>query len=447
MKLWPPAESVFRWGILILLGIPLLLSGALPEPTGDITVYEEVGEAILAGQVPYRDFLIEYPPGALPVFVLPALLSSGLGGGYQYFFAAEMVMLLVATLFLTAATSRCLNRPWLPPALVVTAGFLVLLWHRIPNSRYDAVVAFALAGAAWATAARRIVLAWAFLGFGTLAKLIPVIATAALYPFRQGRLRGTLVFVGILLAGFVPAFLASPAGFLHIFSYHANRGLHIESFAASILFELGWVEGIAARYGAVEVVGGLSEVVAAATLPVTLALLLITGAGIWREAHRGCLGPAQFPRYAAALLLAFIVGSKVLSPQYLIWLIPLVPLAFRGVWGVGVSALLLLACWFTNPVLEAFYYGGLPSAFPTPSQGNPSFMEMRDELDAGSVVDSQRFLSLVDEYSLFGVHPVSILLGRNILLLVLWLAMLLVPYRGETESPRITVWRRSRKDS
>jgi len=39
----------------------------------DTPVYERYGEAILDGQVPYRDFDLEYPPAALPAFVLPAL--------------------------------------------------------------------------------------------------------------------------------------------------------------------------------------------------------------------------------------------------------------------------------------------------------------------------------------------------------------------------------------
>ena len=39
----------------------------------DIPVYERYGWAMADGQVPFRDFRLEYPPGALPVFVLPAL--------------------------------------------------------------------------------------------------------------------------------------------------------------------------------------------------------------------------------------------------------------------------------------------------------------------------------------------------------------------------------------
>ena len=49
-----------------------LLSHAYPGDTG---VYAEYGRALVNdGRIPYRDFYVEYPPGAIPVFVLPALI-------------------------------------------------------------------------------------------------------------------------------------------------------------------------------------------------------------------------------------------------------------------------------------------------------------------------------------------------------------------------------------
>src|SRR5947207_10786789 len=39
----------------------------------DTPVYEKYGDAMADGKVPYRDFRVEYPPAALPAFVLPAL--------------------------------------------------------------------------------------------------------------------------------------------------------------------------------------------------------------------------------------------------------------------------------------------------------------------------------------------------------------------------------------
>ena len=52
-------------------------------------------------------------------------------------------------------------------------------------------------------------------------------------------------------------------------------------------------------------------------------------------------------RFAAAAVVAFVALGKVLSPQFLIWLIPLVPLVRR--WSVAllyVAALVLTQAWF-----------------------------------------------------------------------------------------------------
>src|SRR6266705_4392185 len=43
----------------------------------DTPVYQHYGNAIADGKMPYRDFSVEYPPGALPVFALPGLAEPG----------------------------------------------------------------------------------------------------------------------------------------------------------------------------------------------------------------------------------------------------------------------------------------------------------------------------------------------------------------------------------
>ena len=45
----------------------------------DTAEYQRYGEAMVNGHVPYRDFSVEYPPGALPAFVVPAVGSRASG--------------------------------------------------------------------------------------------------------------------------------------------------------------------------------------------------------------------------------------------------------------------------------------------------------------------------------------------------------------------------------
>ena len=43
------------------------------SPDGDVVELGRYGHAVIDGQVPYRDFSLEYPPGGLPLFALAAL--------------------------------------------------------------------------------------------------------------------------------------------------------------------------------------------------------------------------------------------------------------------------------------------------------------------------------------------------------------------------------------
>src|SRR5438132_1067040 len=56
----------------------------------DTPVYEHYGDAMAQGRVPYRDFSVEYPPGALPTFVLPALGHVGDEAGFRRSFETLM---------------------------------------------------------------------------------------------------------------------------------------------------------------------------------------------------------------------------------------------------------------------------------------------------------------------------------------------------------------------
>ena len=380
-------EASLYWLLLVRsAGLP----ADLREGSNDLAVYREAGEAILRGQIPYRDFFIEYPPGSLPAFVVPALFSAD-KSGYTTLFAWEMALVLVAALALMALAARRLwgLQAWAVPALTFVAAAILL--YPVAVTRYDAVIALTLAlGALGATlGGRYLTLAYASLGLGAAAKLVPALATVPLALARRGAARGYAIFFGILALFFAPALLLGGERFLDSFAYHADRGLQVESLAASILMKLGWVNGIAFEYGAFEVRGRGAELASSLGLPVTGFLLLITALVMYRQHRRGRLDAGRFPPYAAALILAFMLGSKVLSPQYMVWLLPLVPLGAGGLAGVGVSLVFLAACWTTTQVFPIHYDDLLNVRYPGP----------------------------------------DLLLARNLLLVLLWALLLFVPAR------------------
>jgi hypothetical protein len=76
-------------------------------------------------------------------------------------------------------------------------------------------------------------------------------------------------------------------------------------------------------------------------------LQIATLVALWIAFARGPATGDRLLRYSAAAVCAFIAFGKVLSPQFLIWLIPLVPLV-RGRRGCAATALLTVALVLTQ---------------------------------------------------------------------------------------------------
>ena len=91
-------------------------------------------------------------------------------------------------------------------------------------------------------------------------------------------------------------------------------------------------------------IGALSSIVA----------IVVIGT-LWVSFWRGPAEPERLARYAAACLCAFIAFGKVLSPQYLIWLVPVVPLV-RGRRGFAATAVLLAALVDTDIWFPTHYF-------------------------------------------------------------------------------------------
>jgi hypothetical protein len=350
----------------------LILSAGLPpdlrEGSNDLSLYRQAGESILRGEVPYRDFFIEYPPGSLPAFVPPALFSAS-QASYINLFSLEMALTLVVTLLLTALGARRLggSGTWILPA--ATFVLAALLLYPVAVTRYDAVVALTLGLAVFfaTLGGRYLPLAYASLGLGTAAKFVPLLAVLPLALTRRGVARGCGVFLAVVALFFVPFALLGGRGLLQSFAYQAERGLQVESLAASVLMFLHSAESIVFEHGAFEVRGEGAGLATSLTPILTLLLLAVTGFAMWWEFRRcGGLEVGAFPRHAAALILAFMLGSRVLSPQYLIWLLPLVPLSAGGLVGTIICVLFLAACFTTTLVFPIHYADLLSFRYPGP---------------------------------------------------------------------------------
>jgi Glycosyltransferase family 87 len=374
-----PAETSFALAatlvavVLFLVGWGVLHRGFFThDAIVDTPVYERYGSAIDSGQMPYRDFAVEYPPGALPVFALPALRGAH-GDVFRRRFELLMAFLGEVMVICVAVALVALGagRRWLLAALGFVALAAVALGP-VVLTRFDLWPAVLTAAALAALISGRLRLGHVALGAAVAAKLYPAVLvpiTIAYVWKREGR-REALVCGGLLLvvldAVFVPFIVLAPHGVWESFWNQGSRPLQIESLGAVLLLAghhvFGYSLTIDSSHGSQNLAGTGPDAFAVALSVLQLAALIAT----WILFARGPATRERMLLACAAALVAFVALGKVLSPQFLIWLIPVVPLVYgrRGLTAsvLLAAALLVTQLWFPYRYWDlALHFGALES--------------------------------------------------------------------------------------
>jgi hypothetical protein len=327
----------------------------------DTPVYQRYGNAIADGKVPYRDFAVEYPPGALPMFALPGLAEPGknqqVSAGFRRAFETLMWMCGAVALTAMAVVLRVLRRSDLNVwGALCFAAVAPLLLGSVILSRFDLWPAAICAAALAALVSNRLRLGHALLGLGITAKLFPVVFVplAVAYVWKRAGRREALIclalLAGVVGAIFLPFVVLSPGGVWDSLRVQLSRPLQVESLGASLLLVGHHVFGLDlagdTSHGSQNVAGSAAGMLAVATTVLQVGVL----GWIWASFARGRGDREALVRSTAAALCAFVALGKVLSPQFLIWLIPIVPLVRgrRGLWASALlaTALVLTQVWF-----------------------------------------------------------------------------------------------------
>jgi uncharacterized membrane protein len=279
-----------------------------------------------APPVRYHSFPHEYPPLALAVFSLPLLCP-------WWSYSTAFVILMAACLLL--ATAALLWRGHLEAAIGLPVYALLAGWS-FTLERYDLLVGLGVLASLWLAQRGRLAGATVALALATALKLLPVVLLPLLLIWckRQegGRWRLDLLalFAAIVLVCEAPALLLDPSALWSPLQYEFSRPLHIESLGGVLLWlssnaGLGTAPNLTGgpymvfSYNSLNVAGGTQAFWGA----VPLALGLAAAALVYRRAWRG---EDSLGRGYVLLLLAVIASGKVLSPQYLLWLLPAVAL-------------------------------------------------------------------------------------------------------------------------
>jgi hypothetical protein len=303
---------------------------------------------LVHGAFPVGDPMWQYPPGAGLVLLSPALLP-----GLTYFqgFVALTLLTDLAVLLSLTRTGLRTGRSLRGAALWI--GGLPLLLH-LPLARYDVqVTAFAVLSLLALTRSPRV--SGALAGLGALVKVWPALVLIGTPRGRDSRRAWvSAALAGGALLALLATLFRTPFDFLR---QQGGRGVQIESLGGTVLGfarRAGWPGRTRYQFGAREFVGPYVREVATVSLALTavaFGLLLL-----WRLRARHWTTATPCDAALAAVLL-FTVTSRVISPQYMVWLVGLaaVCLTSRHTTQRPVAWLILAATATSTVVYPALY--------------------------------------------------------------------------------------------
>lgn len=323
----------------------------------DVNNYEAWSHVLTAHHAFPSGDAWQYPPGAGLLMLVPRLAPAGYG---EAFVGLMLLVDLVGLVLLARLGRRCSNDTgvwvWLL-GMPLLGVFAVLRFDLVPT---------VIAIGALLVIHRRPQWFGALAGLGAAIKLWPVLLLFGEWD-RRRLLRGVLAALAAIALVFAVTTIAfgDSTGFL---SHTGDRGLQEEA-VATIPWQLEQIVSgepyhREIRFGAWEIVTPTAEAVAALLEWLTLAALAAAAAWWWRRAQAiraGCeqlADPAVSRDFVFTVVLLVVVTSRVLSTQYMVWLLGLAAVVLsagstrlrRPAW-IVVGATVLSMATFKSPQL------------------------------------------------------------------------------------------------
>jgi uncharacterized membrane protein len=341
-RIWPRARLTALAGTVAVLSVASLVgsglgfldkaacrAGAWNTAVGEFQAhcYTDIyplyyAEGLSDGKIPYVGHHVEYPVLIGAAMQAVAWLVRPISNPFirgREFFDLTVVLLALFALAGVLATGYLAGpgRRW--TALLVALSPAVILAAFI---NWDLIVMGLVAVSMAAWAARRLVLAGVLLGLGIATKFYPVVffGPLLLLCLRAGRMRAFWITTGSAAAAWLavnlPVMIVATTGWDTFYWLSDHR----PADWGSIWYFLEYLRWPLLGTGTVTTLNELS-----------LAVFCLACAGIAVLALAAPRRP-RLPQLFFLTLAAFLMTSKVWSPQYVIWLTPLVVLARPRLW-------------------------------------------------------------------------------------------------------------------
>jgi len=371
----------FRRHVLILAGLSIVMKLATIFLTTsifssfidlfDISYYLNFAAKIYTGQIPYVQFSIDYPQGALLSILLPLLLVIITGGlpalahgnpmGYVYFHQGLMCLFDLGTVTLVYLVGLRLydeKKAFLAGILYATAfsaAYFVL-------TKYDSYPTFFLLLAVALFVYGRETGAYLAGAWGFLAKWFPVLALPyfLILDWKKGIDRETVLknlgySVLLVIIVMLPFIILNPAGFIQTYLINAQFNTLAHGFIYYLDFILRTLTGATFF----------------ATISIYLAIVAELGLIYWFY-RRPATDDFTLCAFVFFAIFAFIMLNKISSPQYFLWMTPFFALFLAG--SAREIALFYIAqLWFflEFPVLYNVIYHNV-TGYLSPGTGFPT---------------------------------------------------------------------------
>jgi hypothetical protein len=352
----PRRDAVLALALLAAgWALTLWVSPWSDESVNDLFVYRSFAEPLLGGGLPYRDVAFEYPPLAVPAIALPGVFSTG-EEGFRWAFALWTLAGGAAVVLLCGAVARATGGN--PRRAMLAAALMPVVCGALVRTHFDLFPVALLLGGLLMLCRDRPRAGMTVLGLGAMTKLFPLVAVpvALVWLVARGRRHEawqSALACAVTIAVVAGAALAlSPDGAADAARYHLDRPVQIESSPAMVLLGLdaagaGDALSVSSHRSDGLLHDASAEVSALlAGLMVGLVVLLASRVGGTRR---------ELVLASLAATIAFALLGKVLSPQFVIWALPLGALAFA--WRRhALAAAVALAVVLTQLEFPAHYF-------------------------------------------------------------------------------------------
>jgi hypothetical protein len=369
----------FWQGTSALKSLPADQCKFITQPSADLAVVSQASLLDKMRQLGLPAGLIQFVAAQSPTQPLHALpneypalaiipFSLGLVAPaywYQVAFAVWMALIAGMIYFLLL---RWRSR-W---AAITYAVYIVIGGWATAVGRFDIVPSALTLLAVICAERKKWSWAFAYLALATLSKIYPILLLPPFflalqmemqgkwYAWRRWKPVGTFLLVAIAVMGM--AFSLSAVGAIAPLNYFSYRPVQVESFAASILWFLHLLGMTPLSYihtfGSLNVTSPFSSSVSLLTTVLLVVGLLYT---YWLQLR----SKIDLATATVLSLLIIMITSKVFSPQYLIWVVPLVAyIGRKNLWYLLVWVLIaLLTTWIYPYIYNMIHLLAVPTLF------------------------------------------------------------------------------------